>query len=76
MEVLGVNKNGALISPFKKQDMKPKIIQLFQTKAEAFGWIMEVVQDATIGNVNTEATYLTQACIMCETEQTIYIGIY
>ena len=56
--------------------MKPKIIQLFQTKAEAFGWIMEVVQDATIGEVNTEATYLTQSCIMCSTDQCTYIGVY
>ena len=53
-----------------------KIIQLFNTKAEAFRWIMEVVQNATIGDVNTEATHLMQSCIMCETEEVIYIAIY
>jgi len=57
-------------------EMKPKIIQLFPSKAEAFEWIMQMVQNATIGDVNTESTYLSQLCIICETESKIYIGIY
>jgi hypothetical protein len=57
-------------------EMKTKIIQLFQNKAEAFSWIMEMVQNATIGDVNTDSTYLSQLCIICETESKIYIGIY
>lgn len=56
--------------------MKPKIIQLFQTKAEAFDWIMQMAQNATIGDVNTESTYLTQLCITCDTADKIYIAIY
>lgn len=57
-------------------EIKTKIIQLFETKAEAFGWIMEMVQDCTIGDVNTEAIHLTQPAVICETDKIIYIGIY
>ena len=57
-------------------EMKPKIIQLFQNKAEAFEWIMQMAQNATIGDVNTESTYLTQLCITCDTADKIYIAIY
>lgn len=56
--------------------MKTKIIQLFETKAEAFAWIMEMVQNCTIGDVNTEAIHLTQPAVICETDKIIYIGIY
>lgn len=52
--------------------MKTKIIQLFQTKAEAFEWIMEVVQDASIGEITTDSTF----CVTCETEQNLYIGVF
>lgn len=57
-------------------EMKTKIFQLFETKAEAFSWVMEMAQNATIGDVNTEATYQDQKAVICETEQTIYIGLY
>lgn len=57
-------------------EMKTKIIQLFETKAEAFEWIMEIVQDCTIGDVNTEAIHLTQPAVICETDKIIYIGVY
>jgi len=52
--------------------MKTKIYQIFPNKAEAFAWVMEMVQGATIGDVNTDAN----DCVICETETTIYIGYY
>lgn len=56
--------------------MKQQIIQIFTSKATAFAWVMEMVQNATIGDVDTEAIYQDQKAVICETEQTIYIGLY
>lgn len=57
-------------------DMKKQIIQLFQRKAEAFAWIMEMVQDCTIGEITTNGNHLGRLAIIAETESLIYIATY
>ena len=56
--------------------MKQQIIQIFTSKATAFAWVMEMVQDCTIGDVNTNGLHLGKSAIICETEQHIFIGAY
>lgn len=56
--------------------MKKQIVQTFRSKATAFAWVMEMVQSATIGDVNTNSSHQGRDAISCETEDLIYIAIY
>jgi hypothetical protein len=63
---------GELIS----NNMKNTIIQNFQSRSEAFDWVLECIQNATIGDIKTTEQFRDNDAIIGETEEIIYVGLY
>lgn len=56
--------------------MKKTILQRFQTKAEAFEWVMFMMLDFTIGDIQTSFNLNDETCVRAELEEIIFIGVY
>lgn len=56
--------------------MKKTILQRFQTKAEAFEWVMFMMLDFTVGDIDTSFNYNEETCVRAEGDDTIFIGVY
>jgi hypothetical protein len=55
---------------------KTKIIQNFNSRNDAFDWVMEKIQGVTIGEVSTDKRFRNEEAIIGECEDTIFIGVY
>jgi hypothetical protein len=56
--------------------MKNTIIQNFQSRSEAFDWVLDCIQSATIGDIKTTEQFRDNDAIIGETEEIIYVGLY
>ena len=56
--------------------MKTKIIQHFDSRNDAFDWVMEKIQGVTIGELSTDKRFRGEEAIIGESEDTIFIGVY
>lgn len=63
---------GELIS----NNMKNTIIQNFQSRSEAFDWVLDCIQSATIGDIKTTEQFRDNDAIIGETDEIIYVGLY
>ena len=56
--------------------MKNTIIQNFQSRSEAFDWVLECIQNATIGDIKTTEQFRDNDAIIGESLDVIYVGLY
>jgi hypothetical protein len=56
--------------------MKNTIIQNFQSRNDAFDWVIECIQNATIGDIQSVEKFRDNNAIIGETENIIYVGLY
>jgi hypothetical protein len=55
---------------------KTKVIQIFPTMADAFEWVTFKMLDATIGDLTTTKKFQGNDAVICECDETIYVGLY
>lgn len=56
--------------------MKTTVIENFNSRNEAFDWVMSKIQGVTIGEVSTDKRFRGTEAIIGESEDTLFIGLY
>ena len=56
--------------------MKTTIIENFNSRNDAFDWVMGKIQGVTIGEITTDKRFRNEEAIIGESEDTIFIGVY
>jgi hypothetical protein len=55
---------------------KTKIIQHFDSRNDAFDWVMGKIQGVTIGEIRTDKRFRGTEAIIGESDDTLFIGLY
>jgi hypothetical protein len=55
---------------------KTKIIQNFNSRNDAFDWVMEKIQGVTIGDISTDSIFRDTDAVIGESDQIIFVGLY
>jgi len=56
--------------------IKTTIIENFNSRNDAFDWVISKMQDAVIGDISTDLQFRGNDAIIGECEEFTYVGLY
>lgn len=55
---------------------KKTTIEIFDTRNDAFDWVMEKMNDLTVGEITTGVKFKNNDAIIGESDDFIFVGLY
>ena len=55
---------------------KTTIIQNFNSRNDAFDWVMQKIQGVTIGDISSDSLFRDTDAVIGESDDIIFVGLY